>query len=147
MLFEAPMTTIRLLLFSGLALVTITGCTDNFDGPIDYQLGGGFSGMHTSVHIEPDGKVTRTQRDGSVDTTQLDAVALGDLQGKVDQAQFPTLEPMYGCGGCADDIVHTISVRVDGSSYTVQADGSADYPDRLRPLIDALSTMAREPAP
>ena len=141
------MTTIRLLLFSILALAAITGCTHNSDGPIDYQLGGGFSGVRTTVHIEPDGKVTRTKQNGSVDTTQLDAAALGDLQGKVGEAQFPTLEPMYGCGGCADDVVHTISVRVDGSSYTVQADGSADYPDRLRPLIDALSTMAKDPAP
>ena len=141
---QAP---IRLfLLFCGLASVAFAGCTSNDNGTIDYQLSGGLAGVHASLHITPDGKLTRTKLDGSTETSQLDATALADLQNKVDEAQFATLETSYGCG-CSDDFHHTITVHVDGMQYTVKTDSSATYPDRLKPLIDALKTMVQEPPP
>jgi hypothetical protein len=134
----------RFLVSGGLALLASGGCADSGDGTIDYQLTGGFAGVHASAHIDPDGKLTRVKQDGSTVTEQLDAAALADLHTKVDQAQFATLEPTYDCN-CADDVLHTITVDVDGTQYTVAADGTADYPDRLKPLIDTLEGMVEDP--
>ncbi|HSS03059.1 MAG TPA: hypothetical protein VLM79_38620 [Kofleriaceae bacterium] len=134
----------RFLVSCGLVVLASGGCADSKDGAIDYQLTGGFIGLHASVHIDPDGKLSGTKQNGSAVTGQLDAAALAELRGKVDQAQFSTLQPMYDCN-CADDLLHTITVDVDGTEYTVKADGTADYPDRLKPLIDALEEMTSVP--
>ena len=134
----------RLLVSCGLVVLAGGGCADGKDGAIDYQLTGGFVGLHASVHIDPDGKLSGTKQDGRAVTGQLDTAALADVQGKVDQAQFSTLQPMYNCN-CADDLLHTITVDVDGTQYTVKADGTADYPDRLKPLIDTLEDMVSVP--
>jgi len=142
------MKTIQLfLVFCGFAFFAFAGCASGVDGTIDYQLSGGFSGIHTSVHIDPDGAMTRTMQDGSKRTGQLDAATLDDLDHKIDQAGFSTLDREYGCLGCADDLVHVISVHVDGSQYTVKADDSANYPDRLRPLIETLRALVEELQP
>ena len=139
------MTSLQSFLFcGGLAFLTVAGCADGKNGAIDYQLTGGFVGLHASVHIDPDGKLSGTKEGGSAVTGQLDAAALADVQNKVDQAQFATLEPMYECS-CADDLLHTITVDVDGTEYTVKADGTADYPDRLKPLINTLQRMVEPP--
>jgi hypothetical protein len=134
----------RFLVLCGLVVLASGGCTDSKDGAIDYQLTGGFVGLHASVHVDPDGNLSGTKQNGSAVTGQLNAAALADLRGKVDQAQFSTLEAMYDCN-CADDLLHTITVEVDGTEYTVKADGTADYPDRLKPLIDALEEMTSAP--
>jgi hypothetical protein len=134
------------LVSCGLALLVSGGCANNDDRTIDYELTGGFAGVHASVHVDPDGELTRIKQDGSTVTGQLDAAALADLQGKVDQAQFASLEPMYDCN-CADDLLHTITVHVDGARYTVAVDGTAAYPDRLKPLIDTLEAMVADPSP
>jgi hypothetical protein len=42
-------------------------------------------------------------------------------------------------------MLHTITVHVDGAEYTVKADDTADYPDRLKPLIDTLEGMVDDP--
>jgi hypothetical protein len=88
--------------------------------------------------------VTRTIAPGPIDTAMLDSAALDDLARKIDDAQFSTLEPMYGCGGCTDDAVYTITVRIDGAPYTVRADSGSDFPDRLRPLIDTLRDISEQ---
>jgi hypothetical protein len=134
----------RLLVSCGLAVLAASGCAGGGDGPIDYQLSGGFIGIHANVHIDPDGKLTGVKQNGTAVNGQLDAAALADLQNKVDQAQFATLEPMYDCN-CADDLLHTITVKVDGTEYTVKVDGTSDYPDRLKPLIDTLEDMVSVP--
>lgn len=133
--------TLRLLLFSGVALGAIGSCADSLDGTIDYSLTGGIGGVQMTVHIDPDGEMMRRKLDGSMETTQLEPTIVSDLTRKIDQAGFPTLEPAYMC--CPDDFVHTISVHVDGAEYKVIAGDSASYPDRLRPLIDTLSMMSR----
>jgi hypothetical protein len=125
-------------------MVGAIGCADGTVGTIDYQLSGGFTGMRTSVHIEPGGEMTRTKPNGSTDTKVLDPTQLAELHRKVDDAGFPTLEASYSCD-CADDLVHTISVHIDGGTYMVIASSLAEYPDRLQPLLDALSSMTQAP--
>jgi hypothetical protein len=148
------MMTSRIILLSSVALGGLGSCAGTPDGIIDYELTGGFAGVHLSVHIDRDGEMMRTKFDRTTETRRLDPAVLSDLLDKVEIAEFPTLEAVYGCGGCADDFVHTISVQLDGrsrervrhhgASYTVTTDGSANYPERLRPLIDTLSTMVQE---
>ncbi len=147
------MTTVELLLFSGIVGVATGWAThreDNgsqtphFDGTLDYERTGGFISQRTSLHIEPDGKMRRGKPDGSTTTTTLSQVTMTDLQAKVDQAQFPMLATEYRCG-CSDDYLHTITVDIGDTSYTVVADDLADYPARLRPLIVALSSMSQAP--
>jgi hypothetical protein len=131
-------------MFAGVALGALVGCaSDDDDGAIDYQRSGGFVGLQLGLRVEPDGKMTRRKSDGSTVTTQLDSATLGDLQSKVRGAGFPTLQAAYSCG-CADDFLHTISVEVDGTAYTVMVDDTATFPDRLRPLIDTLEMMTEE---
>jgi hypothetical protein len=137
------MMSLRILVVSGLTLGAVGACTNGGDGPIDYERTGGLAGGRLSLHVEPDGKATRVKTNGSVVNLQLDPDTLAELKGKVDAAGFPTLAPAYSCD-CADDYLHTITVHVDGSDYTVMADGSATYPDRLRPLIDTLVDMTNE---
>lgn len=137
------MMSLRLLAFSGLTLGAVGACTDDGNGAIDYQRTGGFAGERRSLHVEPGGKATRIKTNGSTVITQLDPAMLAELQRKVDDARFPTLEAAYSCN-CADDFLHTISAHVDGTEYTVMVDDSAVYPDRLRPLIDTLAGMTDE---
>jgi hypothetical protein len=137
------MMSLRLCVFTSVLLGAVAACSDGSNGAIDYQRTGGFVGLQLSLRVEPDGKMTRHKSDGSTVTGQLDAATLAGLQRKVDDARFPTLEAAYSCS-CADDFLHTISVQVDGTEYTVMVDDTATYPDRLRPLIDALETMTEE---
>jgi hypothetical protein len=127
----------------GLAVLASGGCADSRTGTIDYELSGGFAGVHASAHVDPDGKLTGVKQGGRAMDRQMEPGELSVLQDKVDQAQFATLEPMYDCN-CADDVLHTITVDVGGTEYTVKADGTAEYPDRLKPLIQTLEAMVSE---
>jgi hypothetical protein len=118
-------------------------CGGGSDGAIDYSRSGGFVGLQLGVRVEPDGKATRHNPDGSTEIEQLDPTTMAELRRKIDDARFPTLDPEYSCN-CADDFLHTITVQVDGTDYTVMVDDSATYPDRLRPLIDTLEVLAGE---
>jgi hypothetical protein len=130
-------------------LGAIAGCTDdpedNPDGSIDYALDGGLAGPVATIHIAPSGKTTRTTPDGAKETATLAAAVVDDLERKVTEADFPTLDPMYGCNGCTDDSVHKISVQLGGISYAVTADDHASYPERLRPVIDVLCSITLLP--
>lgn len=141
-------------LLSGLAVCAIASCTDNGDPTnndvgqtIDYELSVYDIGIHPSIHIDPDGQAVWTKADGSVTEFQLDADALADLHRKVEDAMFNTLEPIYGCGGCADDAVHEVTVQEHGLSYAVQADTRAAYPERLRPVLETLKSLVVENTP
>ena len=124
----------------------VTGCTSKVDGPVDYAVTGGFSGNGdgTALHVALDGTVTRETAQGVTQTAMLDAVTLDDLHEKIMEAQFTTLESRYSCN-CADDLVYNVSVRVDGKSYTVAVDSMAQYPDRLKAVIDALRDIHERP--
>jgi len=138
--------TIQMLLASSFLAGVIGGCASRTDATldalVDYQLLGSEATQRTTMHIEPDGTVTRTNAPGPAETATLDPATLDDVARKIDDANFPTLEAMYGCGGCADDAVYTISVKIDRTAYTVQADSTANLPDRLRPVIDTLHDIS-----
>jgi hypothetical protein len=134
------MLSLRLFVLSGLTFGALGGCTDDGVGIIDYERTGGFAGVRLSLHVESDGEATRRRFDGVTETFQLDPAKLADLDRQVREAKFSTLEAMYSCD-CADDFLHTISVHVDGAAYTVMADDTAEYPDRLRPLVETLVSM------
>jgi len=135
------MMSLRLLVFSGLTLGALGGCTDDDAGAVDYQRSGGFVGNRLSLHVDPGGKATRMAPDGKTVIDQLDATTMADLQSKIDGAQFPTLDPVYSCN-CADDFLHEITVHVGGAEYTVKVDDTATFPARLQPLIDDLELLA-----
>lgn len=118
------------------------GHTPPFDGTLDYERTGGFISTRTSMHIDAAGKMTWVKTDGSTTTTTLPAATMTDLRNKVDQADFLTLQAAYHCD-CNDDIVHKIQVQIAGASHMVVVDDSSDYPARLRPLVDMLSSMTR----
>lgn len=149
MLAALAMMTIRQFLpLCGFVLVSAAACASNSDtgnAIIDYQLSS-WSGV-LSAHISDDGAFTRTKLDGSTVTGSLGPAAVDDLQSKVNEAQFPTLEDKYGCGGCADQPVHRITVHLDDNEYTVRADDGSGYPARLQPLIDELHALVQEPPP
>ena len=131
---------VRRTLFSlSLLAGAVGGCATHTDGPIDYEVTGGFTGTGdgTVLHIELDGTTVRSRPSGGTETVTLDAVTLGDLRRKIGEAQFPSLAPIYHCQ-CADDYVHNVSVDLDGTTYAVSADTMAPIPDRLKSVIDAL---------
>jgi hypothetical protein len=108
---------------------------------IDYRLTTASGEVKATVHIDPDGTTTRLVLGGRTDTRKLAPPVLGELRRKIEEARFATLEPAYRCGGCADQLVHTVSVQVGGTTYTVTAVETADVPDRLMPVLDALGQM------
>ena len=138
--------TLRILIPLGFLLGAAAGCADPADGPIDYEVTGGIGGVGdgTSLHVEPDGTATRTSPHKPPVTEKLDAATFGDLRRKVADARFPDLAPHYGCGGCADQFVHEISVELDGQHYkvAVDIDESVSYPDGLRTLLGTLQQIA-----
>lgn len=116
-------------------------------GAIDYQVIGGFTGQGdgTSLHIQPDGSVTRQTRTHGAEQGQLDQAALGDLVAKVRSAQFPTLCTVYSCAGCGDNYVDQVSVQFGGDVLTVKASQLGDPPDRLREVIGTLQQIVSGP--
>jgi hypothetical protein len=130
------------LLASTLVLGAVAGCIDGGtpDGVIDYKLAGGIAGERGEVHIASDGTMTRLHFDGSTDTSALSRSTFEDLRRKIEDARFRTLRSMYG-PDCCDVFIHTVSVDIDGRTYTVHAADHVSYPDRLRPLITTLEAL------
>jgi hypothetical protein len=137
----------------GLVLVLFaaaSGCTSHVvgevDGPIDYLVVGGLSGGGdgTSLHVELDGTVMRHTNEQGTQTGMIDLATLDDLRQKILDAQFATLEAQYH-GNVVDGYVDSVSVHVDGNSYTVMADHEASVPDRLKTVIDTLKDIHQRP--
>jgi len=122
------------------------GGMGNIDGPIDYNVTGGLSGHGdgTALHIELDGTTTRPTAGGGTETTVLDAMTLADLHGKIIDAQFAMLAPLYSCD-CPDGYIYTTSVQIDGTQHTVAAEDLAQYPERLKIVIDTLKDIYQRP--
>ncbi len=127
---------VRVLLFAGVLAGCATRHDSSLDGPVHYEVQAFENTAHTTLVIEPDGQVTRTVESGST-TFELDVDVLARVAREVDAANFASLRPMYGCGGCADDGIYTVAVTVDGHAYSVQTDGRA-VPAPLAPLITTL---------
>lgn len=120
------------------------GCASHTDELLDYRVTGGLagSGDGTSLQLHTDGTGTRTSRAGGTVTVALDAIALADLRRKIAAAQFPTLQPIYGCDGCADQFVYQVAVQLDAGRHEVSVDFDAAVPDGLQALLATLQQLA-----
>jgi hypothetical protein len=129
------------------ALGAATGCSGS-DPLVDYSVTGGFGGNGdgTSLHVTSAGMATRTSRDGGTQTVQLDATTVADLNQKIASAQFPGLQPVYGCPGCADEYVYEVTVEIDGTTYAAKVDQFASpVPESLQTLLTTLGQIAAPP--
>jgi len=119
------------------------GCSSKPAELIDYQVTGGFAGNGdgTSLTLDTNGIGTRTTTSGAT-PVRLDPAALADLNAKIRDAEFATLQPTYGCNGCNDGFVYEIAVQSSGRHYEVSFDESATYPDGLRALLATLKRLA-----
>ena len=131
------------------ALGAAAGCSSSSSDPlVDYKVTGGFSadGNGTSLHVTSAGMATRTSRAGGTQTVQLDATTLADLNQKIADAQFPGLQPTYGCPSCADEYVYEVTVQVDGNTYAAKVDQFASpVPEGLQTLLTTLGQIAAPP--
>jgi hypothetical protein len=137
----------QILLAVGLVLGTLSGCATHDAGAIDYRVTGGLAGSGDgtpALHIEPNGAATRTLPDGTVQTAVLDRETMADLRDDIERAQFAMLAPIYHCN-CADDFVHVVSVALDGTAYTVEADERAEVPETLQTVFDVLGDISESP--
>ena len=127
-----------------LSFALAVGCTSHGDELVDYRVSGGLTGNGdgTSLQLNTAGVGTRTSRAGGTATVTLDATALADLNSKITAAQFSTLQPSYGCNGCADQLVYEVAVQLDGRRYEVSADSGIDVPGGLQALLATLTQLA-----
>jgi hypothetical protein len=127
-----------------LSFAFAAGCASHADELVDYRVTGGVTGGGdgTSLQLNTDGVGTRTSKAGGTTTVTLDATALADLNGKITAAQFATLQPSYGCHGCADQLVYRVAVQLDGRRYEVTVDAGETVPDGLHALLTTLVRLA-----
>lgn len=95
---------------------------------IHFERSGGFAGMRVTV---------------TVDTELLSPQEAHDLERSVDAARFFELPatitaPIPG----ADRFCYKITVEAEGQRHTIEVDDAA-LPDKLRPLLQRLTTLAR----
>lgn len=116
---------------------------------VEYRIGGEFGAIYhhvPSLQVAIDGlAIKRSPSQGTMATLQLDANAFDDLNRKIADAQFPTLQPVYGCPGCADGPAYTIEVHLGDHRYEVSIDGEGGghYPDALQTLLVTLQELAQ----
>lgn len=132
------------LCLAGLALVA--GCSSQTGVLVDYQVTGGLTGRGdgTSLTVDTSGVGTRTSAHDGPIALQLDPAALADLNAKIRDAQFATLQPSYGCNGCNDQFVYKIAAQSNGQRYEVSVDqnDSLTYPEGLHALVTTLKQLA-----
>src|ERR1041384_3161495 len=122
----------RAMLCLGVMLGAASGCTHSGVETVDFRVNGGLAGNGDgtpSLHIEPDGAMTRTSTGGVTQTATLAPGALADLHGKIEAAEFPQLAPTYTA--CADCYVNVVTVQLGGATYSVRADTDAQVPAQL----------------
>jgi hypothetical protein len=119
------------------------GCASQPGTLVDYQVTGGFAGNGdgTSLVLDTSGIGTRTTTSGAT-PVHLEPAQLADLNAKIRDARFATLQPTYGCNGCTDGFVYDIAVQSSGRHYEVSFDESSAYPDGLRALLATLKQLA-----
>jgi hypothetical protein len=137
--------TLRSLLAAA-ACTIAAGCstsTTPIDGPIDYEVIGGFTGQGDgtpALHIELDGSLLRTPPGQAGVPSKLDAATLQSLLDKLERAELPSPPAVYKC--CDDDFVRVVTVGVDGELHGARADRGADVPQALEDALDALHAIA-----
>jgi len=118
----------------------VAACTSpTIDGPIDYTTSGGFSGggEGTSLHVELDGRATRTTN-GTTDQLTLDAATIDRLHAAVYDA-FPIDRTFEGC---CDSIVDEVSVTLDGDIDHLIVDRANErVPDDVTALLDLVRSL------
>jgi len=103
------------------------------DGPIDYRTSGGFTGNGegTSIHIELDGRMTKTTGT-DVEERTLDPATLDDLHAAV----YGALPLDRSFEACCDNIVDEIDARLDGDVDHLAVNRDAtDIPDDVAALV------------
>lgn len=129
-----------------LCFAIATGCSSQPTELVDYRVTGGLAGGGDgpSLTLDSRGSGTRTTSNGDTVPVHLGAAALADLNARIRDAQFATLQPSYGCHGCNDQYVYEIAVQSDGRHYevSVDKDSTVVYPDGLRALIATLTQLA-----
>jgi hypothetical protein len=136
----------RALLCLGVMLGAASGCTHSSVEAVDFRVNGGLAGNGDgtpSLHIDPDGVMTRTSTGGVTQTATLDPGALADLHSKIEAAEFPQLAPTYTA--CADCYINVVTVQLGGATYNVQADTDAQVPTQLDAVITTLKAITSQP--
>lgn len=146
------------LTYSFLSLCIALGTTSCASNPpatievkdllVEYRVEGEFGSIYhhvPSLQIGTDGMaIKRSPSQGTMTIVQLDAATLDDLKRKLGDAQFPTLQRVYGCPGCADGPAYAIDAAIDDQRYEVGIDGEGrDYPDTLQTLFLTLQALAQ----
>lgn len=125
-------------------LTMSAGCVGKpIDGVIDYEVTGGLDGGGdgtATLHIEPDGTMTRTRPGHPAEVTTLSVTALRNLRGKIADANFGSLDDNYVA--CCDRYAHVVSVELAGAVHTVAATEGVAIPRGLQRTIDALQALA-----
>jgi len=108
------------------------------DGPIDYHSTGGITGDGdgTSVHVELDGRLTKTSPAGT-DQRTLDAAALASLHDAVYRAQ-PIDRTIHG--NVSDGLADVVAVQLDGDVEQLVVDRDAE---RIPADVAALIALMR----
>ena len=132
-------------LFLASALTMAAGCIgQQVDGPIDYQVTGGFTGQGdgtSALHIELDGTMTRTPAGHAPRITKLDRATLGELRRAIDQANLPDHSEYVEC---CDRYTHGVSVEIGGERHTVAVSDGVAAPRPVQHVIDLLHALAAE---
>ena len=112
-------------------------------GPVDYKSSGGFDGggYGTTAHITADGFVSLGP---ATDSPQLTSDQLAALRTDIDDARFPTLATTY-LGNTTEDYIDTVTVEIEGATYTVAASATATIPSGLSRVIEDLRGLSDTP--
>jgi len=114
----------------------------SLDGPIDFRIGGGFSGggHGCPVHIELDGSATRDVRGIAKVPFRVEPGALDELRRSIEAADLASLEPPRASD--PDDFYDTVSVQLGGKVYTISVGERGPLPPRLDAVMRPLRRLA-----
>jgi hypothetical protein len=104
---------------------------------VDYHRSGGFAGFDDRLTVSRGGVGVHTPRSGVPRVFRVSPAALADLEGALDAADFPSLDPSYlPTTPIADAFTYTIT-HLGGTVVT--SDGAVPTP--LAPVIDELNRL------
>lgn len=108
-----------------------------------YHKSGCFDGIDDTLTVYSDGTLELVDRQGTTQRAQADAAQLAALQNLLTQPEFKSLRPLYQAMG-ADLCVYTITVRLDGQTFSVTTMDAAETPDFLQQVIAAADRLRNE---
>jgi len=137
----------------GLLAVVLGACASqhmsHLDGPVDYDIEGGFARTRTSVHLELDGSVTKQVTTGSGPTmtsrAMVAATAMAELRDDIAGVDLASLRDSYSCAdfacGGADFPVVTLTIAADGSPKQIRVDRGISEHDLPAGLVAILADL------